>query len=157
MITTAAAIAAEADQAPEAPRVLTPAEQARLDELMTRRNPISYKEFGAMIDRKPQSMRSAMMRRRKHIDLHGHPRSTDILAPAGERFDWPRTEPYWIECEARAWAMQTGKLEIDGVTPKPYRGSDKKRREYRVANGLPVPNQRPQAAPAGDDAAEPVA
>lgn len=98
---------------------------------LTDTSEIGYAEFSAMIDRKPQSLRASMMRRRGHERDEGYARSTDILAPAGHRHEWPRTEPFWLYGDALRWAMQTGKLAADGVTPTHYRGSLKKRKENR--------------------------
>ncbi len=107
---------------------------------------IGYAEFGKMIDRMPQSLRSAMMRRNAHIRDEGKPRATDLPTPDHTKYAWPRTEPQWKAGKARAWAMRTGKLQEDGVTPIPYRGSDKKRKEYREAHGLPLGGRTAAAA-----------
>lgn len=89
---------------------------------------IGYAEFAAMTDRKPQSLRQAMMRRKEHIQDEGRARATDILEPVGYRYSWPRTEPFWRYGEVLEWALRTGKLARDGVTPIHYRGSLKKRK-----------------------------
>lgn len=110
-----------------------------LQALLDDETEIGYAEAAEMIDRMPQSLRSAMMRRRRHERDEGKARATDILEPHDERYAWPRTEPVWRAGAFRAWAMQRDKLAKDGITPQPYRGSEKKRRGYREAHGLPVP------------------
>ncbi len=104
-------------------------EQTRLAD----RTLIGYAEFAELIGVKPQSLRAAMQRRRQHEREEGKARVTDLLAPAVERFKWPRTQPLWLYGEALEWALRVGKLKEDGVTPNPYRGSDRKRKEFREA------------------------
>jgi hypothetical protein len=99
------------------------AEPARtLDEMLASTRIIGYPEFAKMIGRDRQSLRAAANRKRKRIKAGLPPRPSDLLDPDGSRYAWPRTEPWWYEGRARKWAMQTGKLAEDGVTPIVYRG-----------------------------------
>jgi hypothetical protein len=108
-----------------------------LDSLLADTTPISYREFGEMIDRDPQSLRAALARRNRRVRQTGKARESDIPEPSGYRTTRDRRqgtpvragntqansamEPWWPANVARRWAMQTGKLQPDGVTPIYYR------------------------------------
>jgi hypothetical protein len=120
---------------------VAPGAETRLAELLADRTPIDYREFARMIDRDPQSLRTALTRRNKHVKEHGKARPRDIPEPAGYRSTRERRgeagqgskkktvlrEPWWHRNTAVKWAMRTGKLEPDGVTVRYYREGNKDR------------------------------
>ena len=91
------------------------------EELVSSQTLLDYHEAAEVIDRMPQSLRSSMMDRKKHIAEEGQPRWDDPPEPDGWRHKGHRREPRWKEGNWRRWAMRVGKLDLDGRTPLPYK------------------------------------
>jgi hypothetical protein len=110
-----------------------------LEELLDDPTLIGYAEMAAMTDRREQSLRMALMRRRKRVAATGRALRTDIPEPAGheDTSGIPgRESPRWRCGEIRQWAMRKGMIAADGITPIPYRGARRKDDEVRQPHTL---------------------
>jgi hypothetical protein len=80
-----------------------------------------------LINREPQGVRKALMRRRANEYNTGRARPDDIPEPACYRNRWPRAQPYWWLHDILRWGQQTGRIARDG-TPRPPIGGIKSHR-----------------------------